>query len=171
MKLSNYNWINRLYTARYLLWCSTKKIEAVVVAFRIINLANPRPLQKVSSDGCSRDSTTLIKLDLNKFSKTAASLIQGELETNCLEYLKHQGSCVCQKNKFFYKENLINGNLFIYCHQHQIDFLIAYQGIEGTQCDRTEDKIISVYHTNMGMKHKDSFIATKYKKITWSCYS
>lgn len=55
---------------KYLWWCCTEKIEAMVISFRIWNLANTRSLQQISSDSCSRYPPTFVKLDLNKFPKT-----------------------------------------------------------------------------------------------------
>lgn len=54
----------------YLSGCWTQKIKAMVVPFRVWNLANTRPLEQVSSYSCPRNSPTLVKLYLNKFTKS-----------------------------------------------------------------------------------------------------
>ena len=62
----------------YLRWCCTEKVKAVVISFRIWNLANTRSFEQISSYGCPRYPPTLVKLDLNKFTKTTALWYQGE---------------------------------------------------------------------------------------------
>lgn len=54
----------------YLWWCRTKHIEAMIVPFRVWNLANTRPFKKVCTNCSSRNLSILIKLDLYEFTKT-----------------------------------------------------------------------------------------------------
>jgi hypothetical protein len=56
----------------YLRRRSTEKVETVIITLWIWDLANTRFLEKISSNSCTGYSSILIKLNLNKFSKTAA---------------------------------------------------------------------------------------------------
>lgn len=57
----------------------------MIVSFRIWDLTYSRPFKQISSDGCSRYSPTLVKLDLNKFTKATA--IQTKITNYCINFL------------------------------------------------------------------------------------
>jgi len=52
---------------------STQLVEAMKIPFRISNLHNTGPFQKIGPNSCSRYPTTCIKLYLHEFSKSAAT--------------------------------------------------------------------------------------------------
>jgi len=56
--------------SNYLRRCSTEHIETVIVPLWIWHLANTWSFQQISSDSSPRNSSTLIKLNLHKLTKT-----------------------------------------------------------------------------------------------------
>lgn len=66
----------------YLLRCSTKHVETVIIPFRIGELTHTGPFQQISSNSGSRNSTLVIKLNLNELPEPTTALKTHKLQVD-----------------------------------------------------------------------------------------